>query len=60
MTANSHQSAPRQFLLFGLVGTTGFVIDTVLLYACPAAGMGLLGGRRIQFFIAAESLAGLC
>ena len=34
-----------QFLRFGVVGTVGFVVDSAVLYAGLALGLGLYGGR---------------
>ena len=42
-----------QFLQFGVVGTIGFVVDTAVLYAGLALGLGLYGGRAISYLAAA-------
>jgi putative flippase GtrA len=45
--------ALRQFLTFGLIGTGGFVVDSVMLYVCLAAGLGLYSGRIASYLVAA-------
>jgi putative flippase GtrA len=42
-----------QFLRFGVVGTVGFVVDTLVLYAALAAGLGLYWGRALSYVVAA-------
>jgi putative flippase GtrA len=44
-----------QFLRFGVVGTIGFVVDTAVLYAGLAAGLGLYGGRAVSYLVAASA-----
>ncbi|MGG5822265.1 GtrA family protein [Falsiroseomonas sp. HW251] len=44
-----------QFLRFGVVGTVGFVVDTSVLYAGLALGLGLYGGRAISYLVAATT-----
>ena len=39
---------PRQFLLFGLVGSVGFVLDTAVLYLISES-VGLYWGRLFSF-----------
>jgi len=42
-----------QMLRFGVVGTIGFVVDTVTLYAALALGAGLYAGRVLSYVVAA-------
>jgi putative flippase GtrA len=44
-----------EFLRFGVVGTIGFVVDTVVLYAGLALGLGLYGGRAVSYLAAAST-----
>lgn len=44
-----------QFLRFGVVGTAGFVVDTAVLYAGLALGLGLYSGRAISYLAAATT-----
>ncbi len=44
-----------QFLQFGMVGTIGFVVDTAVLYAGLALGLGLYGGRALSYVVAATT-----
>lgn len=44
-----------QFLRFGVVGTVGFVVDTAVLYAGLAAGLGLYSGRAVSYLAAATT-----
>ena len=44
-----------QFLRFGVVGTVGFVVDTVVLYAGLALGLGLYSGRAVSYLAAART-----
>lgn len=44
-----------QFLQFGMVGTIGFVVDTAVLYAGLALGLGLYGGRALSYVAAATT-----
>lgn len=44
-----------QFLQFGVVGTIGFVVDTAVLYAGLALGLGLYGGRAVSYLAAATT-----
>jgi putative flippase GtrA len=43
-----------QFLRFGVVGTIGFVVDTAVLYAGLALGLGLYWGRAVSYVAAAS------
>ncbi len=42
-----------QFLRFGVVGTAGFVMDTAVLYAMLALGLGPYAGRVVSYLAAA-------
>ncbi|MFM2150996.1 MAG: hypothetical protein RLZZ187_3302 [Pseudomonadota bacterium] len=44
-----------QFLRFGVVGTVGFLVDTAVLYAGLALGLGLYGGRALSYLAAASA-----
>ena len=44
-----------QFVRFGVVGTVGFVVDTAVLYAGLALGLGLYGGRAVSYLAAATT-----
>jgi putative flippase GtrA len=44
-----------QFLKFGVVGTIGFVVDTAVLYAGVALGLGLYLGRAFSYLAAATT-----
>ena len=44
-----------EFLRFGVVGTIGFVVDTAVLYAGLAFGLGLYGGRAVSYLAAAST-----
>jgi putative flippase GtrA len=44
-----------QFLKFGVVGTIGFVVDTAVLYAGLALGLGLYLGRAVSYVVAATT-----
>jgi putative flippase GtrA len=44
-----------EFLRFGVVGTIGFVVDTLVLYAGLAAGLGLYSGRAVSYLAAATT-----
>ena len=44
-----------QFLRFGVVGTVGFLVDTAVLYAGLALGLGLSGGRAVSYLAAASA-----
>jgi putative flippase GtrA len=44
-----------QFLRFGVVGVVGFVVDTAVLYAGLALGLGLYGGRAVSYLAAATT-----
>ena len=46
-----------EFLRFGVVGTVGFVVDTAVLYAGLALGLGLYGGRAVSYLVAATTTA---
>jgi putative flippase GtrA len=38
-----------------VVGTIGFVVDTTVLYAGLALGLGLYGGRAVSYLVAATT-----
>jgi putative flippase GtrA len=42
-----------QFFRFAVVGTTAFVVDTVVLYVAVWAGLGLYSGRVVSYLVAA-------
>lgn len=44
-----------QFLRFGVVGTVGFLVDTAVLYAGLALGLGLYSGRAVSYLAAATT-----
>lgn len=44
-----------QFARFGVVGTVGFLVDTAVLYAGLALGLGLYGGRAVSYLAAASA-----
>ncbi len=44
-----------QFARFGVVGTIGFLVDTAVLYAGLALGLGLYGGRAVSYLAAASA-----
>jgi putative flippase GtrA len=44
-----------QFLKFGVVGTIGFVVDSAVLYAGLALGLGLYLGRAVSYLAAATT-----
>jgi len=44
-----------EFLRFGVVGAFGFVVDTAVLYAGLALGLGLYGGRAVSYLAAATT-----
>jgi putative flippase GtrA len=44
-----------QFVRFGVVGTIGFLVDTAVLYAGLALGLGLYGGRAVSYLAAASA-----
>ncbi|MCA4920866.1 MAG: GtrA family protein [Roseomonas sp.] len=44
-----------EFLRFGVVGTIGFLVDTTVLYAGLAFGLGLYGGRAVSYLLAATT-----
>jgi len=46
-----HQTI-MQFLRFGVVGTVGFVVDTAVLYAGLALGLGFYLGRGVSYMSA--------
>ena len=48
-------SVLMEFLRFGVVGTIGFVVDTAVLYAGLAFGLGLYGGRAVSYLVAATT-----
>lgn len=48
-----------QFGRFGVVGTIGFVVDTAVLYAGLALGLGLYWGRAVSYVAAATTTWGL-
>lgn len=41
-----------QFLRFGMTGAVGYVVDSAVLYAAMALGMGFLRGRLVSFVCA--------
>lgn len=45
----------QEFLRFGVVGTIGFVVDTLVLYAMLWLGAGLYGGRAVSYVAAATT-----
>ncbi len=45
----------QEFLRFGVVGATGFVVDTCVLYAALALGGGLYLGRAVSYLVAATT-----
>ncbi len=42
-----------EFARFAAIGAVAFVVDTVVLYAGLAGGLGLYGGRLLSYFVAA-------
>jgi putative flippase GtrA len=44
-----------QFGRFGVVGTVGFIVDTAVLYAALALGLGLYSGRAVSYVAAATT-----
>jgi putative flippase GtrA len=48
-----------QFGRFGVVGTVGFLVDTAVLYAGMALGLGLYSGRAVSYVAAATTTWGL-
>ncbi|MGG5811198.1 GtrA family protein [Falsiroseomonas sp. CW058] len=48
-----------QFGRFGVVGTVGFLVDTAVLYAALALGLGLYSGRAVSYVAAATTTWGL-
>lgn len=44
---------PAQFLRFGLVGTGGFVVDSLVLLGTLALGLGPYAGRMVSYLAAA-------
>jgi putative flippase GtrA len=48
-----------QFGRFGVVGTIGFLVDTAVLYAGMALGLGLYSGRAVSYVAAATTTWGL-
>lgn len=44
-----------EFFRFGVVGTIGFMVDTAVLYAGLALGLGLYGGRALSYLVAAST-----
>lgn len=51
----SGRQALLQFLRFGVVGTVGFLVDTAVLYAGLALGLGLYSGRAVSYVAAAST-----
>ncbi len=43
----------REFLRFGAVGTTGFLVDTAVVYAARGV-LGLYGAGALSYFVAAS------
>jgi len=50
-----HRALAAEFLRFGVVGTVGFVVDTLVLYAAIGLGAGLYGGRIASYVAAATT-----
>lgn len=44
-----------QFLRFGVVGTAGFLVDSAVLLAMLALGLGPYGGRVVSYLAAAST-----
>jgi len=44
-----------QFIRFGIVGAVGFVVDSAVLYAGLAIGLGYYGGRVVSYLCAAST-----
>ena len=44
-----------ELLRFGVVGTVGFLVDTLTLYLALALGAGLYGGRVLSYLTAASA-----
>lgn len=44
-----------QFLRFGVVGTVGFLVDSAVLLAMMALGLGPYGGRVVSYLAAAST-----
>ncbi|MCA3273915.1 MAG: GtrA family protein [Roseomonas sp.] len=55
MIGAARLSVLMEFLRFGVVGTIGFVVDTAVLYAGLAFGLGLYGGRAVSYLVAATT-----
>jgi putative flippase GtrA len=55
MIGHERARTVMQFLRFGVVGTLGFVVDTAVLYAGLAIGLGLYGGRALSYLVAAST-----
>jgi putative flippase GtrA len=55
MIGASRFAVLMEFLRFGVVGTIGFVLDTAVLYAGLALGLGLYGGRAVSYLVAAST-----
>jgi putative flippase GtrA len=47
--------AAMQFGRFGVVGTVGFLVDTMVLYMSLALGLGLYSGRVVSYLAAATT-----
>ncbi|MBX9748928.1 MAG: GtrA family protein [Roseococcus sp.] len=45
----------QQFLRFGVVGTVGFLVDSAVLLALMALGLGPYGGRVLSYLAAAST-----
>jgi putative flippase GtrA len=49
------RAAGAEFHRFGVVGSTGFVVDTAVLCSARSAGAGLYGGRILSYVAAATA-----
>lgn len=52
-TSHPKDNVIKQFILFGIVGTIGFVVDAGILYAGLWAGLGYYFGRVVSYLCAA-------
>ncbi|MEM6537067.1 MAG: GtrA family protein [Pseudomonadota bacterium] len=50
---NQTHQVPRELLLFGTIGTLGFLVDAATLYAVKGITPNLYIGRMISYFVAA-------
>jgi putative flippase GtrA len=44
----------RQFIRFAVIGAGAFAVDTALLYAALATGLGFYAGRAVSYLVAAS------